>query len=189
MKQSKTFFVALISLVAVSALYRIMPSRPMNFAPQIAIAIFSGALFIKNKKWAFALPLLSMLISDILYEILYQYNLSSMKGFYGGQFFNYLLFTALTAFGFIISKLNLKRILTAAISAPVFYFIVSNFAVWLTGTGFQRPKTFSGLIMCYTDALPFFPNTIYSTLLFSALFFGVWMFVRSKQHTPAYTQQ
>jgi len=188
MKQKKTFLIALVSLVLVSALYRIIPSRPMNFAPQIAIALFSGALFIKNKKWAFALPLLSMLISDVFYEILYQYNLSEMKGFYAGQIFNYTLFTALTVFGFIIKKLNLARILTAAISAPVFYFVVSNFAVWLTGSGFQRPKTFSGLMMCFTDALPFFPNTIYSTLLFSALFFGVWIYVRAKQQNAAYVR-
>jgi len=32
--------------------------------------------------------------------------------------------------------------------------------------------------MSYTDALPFYPNSIYSTLIFSAIFFGGYYLVK-----------
>lgn len=179
MKTSKHIIYSLLALVVIAALYRIIPSRPVNFAPQIAMAVFSGAFFINNKKWAWAMPLLSMFISDVIYEVLYMADLSVIKGFYEGQFLNYILFSSMTLFGFFVKKLNLVRIASAAISAPVAYFLLSNFFVWFSGGGLQRPKTLDGLMMCYSDALPFFPNSIYSTLLFSAVLFGGWMLIKS----------
>ncbi len=88
MRITKPVLFSLILLVLVCALYRIIPGRPMGFAPQIAMAIFGGAVFINNKKWAFALPLLSMFISDVLYEVFYTAGISSMPGFYQGQWQN-----------------------------------------------------------------------------------------------------
>lgn len=189
MKTSKHIIYSLLALVVIAALYRIIPSRPVNFAPQIAMAVFSGAFFINNKKWALAMPLLSMFISDVIYEVLYMADLSVIKGFYEGQFLNYILFSSMTLFGFIVKKLNLVRIASAAISAPVAYFMLSNFFVWLSGGGLQRPKSFEGLMMCYNDALPFFPNSIYSTLLFTAVLFGGWMLIKSanKKAVPVKT--
>ena len=75
MKLQKNVIIPLVLLIIISAIYRIIPSRPLGFAPQIAMALFGGALFVKDKKWAFALPLLSMFISDILYQVLYANNL------------------------------------------------------------------------------------------------------------------
>jgi hypothetical protein len=58
------------------------------------------------------------------------------------------------------------------------YFLLSNFAVWLGGGGFQRPKTFSGLMLCYEDALPFLRSSMGYTVLFSALLFGSYFLIR-----------
>jgi ABC-type microcin C transport system permease subunit YejB len=71
MKLNRSFVWAFVLLVLVAALYRLMPNRPLGFAPQIAMALFGGAM-IKDRKWAISLPLLSMLISDILFQVLYQ---------------------------------------------------------------------------------------------------------------------
>ncbi|WP_323825029.1 DUF6580 family putative transport protein, partial [Pseudomonas aeruginosa] len=71
-----------------------------GFAPQIAVALFAGSLCVNNKKWAFLLPLLSMLISDSLYELLYINGLTDIRGFYKGQWINYLLILSTTCFGF-----------------------------------------------------------------------------------------
>jgi len=89
MKITRSVIVALVLLILVSALYRIVPNRPDGFAPQYAMAIFGGALFIKNKKWAFALPLLSIFLSDALYQLLYNAGLSTRRGFYSCQWQNY----------------------------------------------------------------------------------------------------
>ena len=41
---------SLALLIVVGAVYRIIPDRPLGFAPQIAMALFAGAV-IKDKKW------------------------------------------------------------------------------------------------------------------------------------------
>jgi hypothetical protein len=171
MKITGSVIVALILLVLVAALYRVVPNRPMGFAPQYAMAIFSGAIFIKNKKWAFALPLLSLFLSDLFYQLLYNNGLSATRGFYDGQWQNYLLIAALTFIGFLIKKINIVNVLAASVAAPTVYFILSNLIVWAGGGGLQRPKTWGGLMQCYSDALPFYPNSVYATLLFSTILF------------------
>lgn len=179
MKINKSLILSLLLMVLVSALYRIMPNRPMGFAPQIAIGLFSGALFIKNKKWAFVLPLLSMFLSDLLYQFLFQQGFTQIQGFYDGQWINYTLFAGLTCFGFLIRKKKIVSVLLAAIGAPTTYFLVSNFLVWVSDRGFglNRPKTFAGLLMCYNDGLPFYTNSIIATVVFSALLFGTYYLV------------
>jgi len=49
----------------------------------------------------------------------------------------------------------------------VWFFITTNFAEWIIWDYY--PKTFEGLITCYTLALPFFKNTLISTCLFTGL--------------------
>src|SRR3954452_13846699 len=125
MNITKRIVIALLFLTAVCALYRIVPGRPWGFAPQIAMAVFGGAMFINNKKWAFAVPLLSMFLSDVLYEVLYNVGVSTMQGFYEGQWQNYLLFALLTTIGFLVKKVNVPNVLLASIAAPTVYFIIS----------------------------------------------------------------
>jgi uncharacterized membrane protein YhhN len=179
MKITKRIVIALIFLTTVCALYRIVPGRPWGFAPQIAMAVFGGAIFINNKKWAFVVPLLSMFLSDVLYEILYNTGVSTMPGFYAGQWQNYLLFTLLTSVGFLIKKVNTLNVLLATVAAPTIYYIISNFMVWTAGAGYARPKTLTGLMMCYNDGLPFYRNSLYATVFFSAVFFGGYYLMQS----------
>ncbi len=186
MKNKKAVIVSLVLMILVAALYRIIPYRPWGFAPQIAMAIFGGAIFIKDKKWAFALPIISMFLSDLLYQFLYSKGLSTLSGFYEGQWQNYLLFAALTIIGFFIKKINLLNVFLAAIISPTVYFLISNFLVWAgTGTrGLGRPRTFSGLIQCYQDGLPFYPGSLAATILFSALLFGSYYLVKKGSLQP-----
>ena len=179
MKNTKQLSVSLLLLVVIASLYRIMPGRPYGFAPQIAMAIFAGAI-IKDKKFSFLLPLLAMFVSDGLYQLLYMNGIGMMPGFYEGQLTNYLLFAGLTVFGFSIKNLNIKNIAIASLSAPTAYFLISNFFVWVSASplaGLQRPKTFSGLMMCYSDGLPFYLWSLLSTVVFSAILFGSYYFI------------
>ena len=49
------------------------------------------------------------------------------------------------------------------IISSILFFVITNFAVWTSGYyGFNL----QGLLMCYTMAIPFFVNTLLSTLLF-----------------------
>ena len=101
MKLNKSLLLAFGLMVLSASLYRAWPDRPYGFAPQMAMALFGGAV-IKDKRWAFILPLLSMLLSDLLYQGLYMNGLTPIKGFYTGQWLNYLLIAGITLFGFLL---------------------------------------------------------------------------------------
>jgi len=179
MKFNKSQIWSLVFLIVVAAVYRIIPGRAPGFAPQIAMAIFAGAV-IKDRKWAFAFPVFSMFISDLLFQILYKTGVSATAGFYEGQLENYILFALLVFIGMTIKKLKIFNILAASLAAPAVYFLLSNFMVWASSgvtRGLDRPRTFSGLLMCYSDGLPFFRTSIIATLVFSGILFGSYYLV------------
>jgi len=181
MNPSKNIIWSFLLLVIVAALYRIIPGRPFGFAPQWAMAVFAGAV-IKDKKWAFIMPALSMFVSDLLYQVLYLGGISNMPGFYEGQWQNYLLFTLLVLVGLAIKKLNVLQIGAASVIAPTLYFLVSNFLVWASNgaiRGLDRPKTFNGLLLCYSDGIPFYKMSILATLVFSTILFGSYILARN----------
>ncbi len=180
MKINKSIAWSLVLLVVVCALYRLIPNRPYGFAPQLAMALFAGVT-IKDRKWALILPVLSMFLSDLLFQVLYRNGLSSVPGFYEGQWQNYLLFALMACFGFLVKKINTLNILAASLAVPTVYFMLSNFILWAgwTGTrGYGRPKTWEGLLLCYNDALPFYRGSLEATVVFSAILFGVYFLVR-----------
>lgn len=172
MKFSRNLVVSFVLLVLIASLYRIMPGRPWGFAPQIAMALFAGSV-IRDKKYAFALPLLSMFISDLLYQGLYLAGATPIAGFYEGQFLNYLMLTSLTVIGFFMREGNVFSLVSGFLAGPTAYFILSNFVVWIGGGGYQRPKTLEGLMMCYADGLPFYQMSLLSTFVFGGILFGV----------------
>jgi hypothetical protein len=188
MKIEKSLLLSFLLLIVIGSLYRIMPGRPMGFAPQIAMAIFSGSI-IKQKKYAFLMPLLSMLISDIIYEVLFSMNLSSIKGFYNGQWANYILFVAITIIGFAVNKSKWYSILGGSLAGVVFFFITSNFGVWAGGglDIFNKPyeKTVEGLTRCYVAGWPGLLGSLFATLLFSTILFGgYYLFNKSRVEKP-----
>src|SRR6478672_10549542 len=126
MKSNKSLILTMLVLIVMAALYRIVPGRPYGFAPQIAMALFGGAV-IKDRKWAFALPIFSMFLSDLLYQALYNAGISPIYGFYEGQWLNYLLFAVMVLIGFAIRKINVLNVLLASLAAPTVFFLLSNF--------------------------------------------------------------
>ena len=175
MKIDKSIARSFVLLVLMASLYRIIPGRPLGFAPQIAMALFSGSV-IANKKFSFLMPLASMLVSDIIYELLFQFKLSPIQGFYDGQWVNYLLFIAITVIGFGINKNKWPHIIAGSLVGVLFFFFTSNFAVWIGGglglNNLAYPKTFDGLDSCLRAGLPFLKGSLYATLVFSGIFFG-----------------
>jgi hypothetical protein len=184
MKSNKNLTLILLLLIVVAAFYRIIPNRPMGFAPHLAMALFAGAV-IRDKKWAFAFPIFSMFISDLIYQLLYIKGLTTLSGFYEGQITNYLLFAGLVVIGFFMKKINVVNTVVFSLSECALFFILSNFFVWVNGAGFGRPKTAAGLIQCYADALPFFGNSVLATLFFSGILFGAYLLIRSSNSVPA----
>jgi len=175
MKSNKTTVVVFVLLVIAAALYRVWDNRPLGFAPQIAMALFAGSV-IKDKRFSFLVPLFSMIVSDVLYQILYTQGLTPIRGFYDGQWVNYILFTSITVIGFFIKKNNVGSIIVGSLAGAAFFYLTSNFFDWLGGgldlNNQPYPKTFDGLMRCFTAGLPFFRGSVFATLLFNGIFFG-----------------
>ena len=69
-------------------------------------------------------------------------------------------------------KSGFWRVVGAAVTSSVSFFLISNFAVWAAWPQ-MYPRTFSGLMASYSAGLPFFRGTAESDLLFSLAMFGV----------------
>ena len=175
MKNNKTTIVVFVLLIIAAALYRTWDNRPFGFAPQIAMALFAGSV-IRDKRFSFLVPLFSMLISDVLYQVLYAQGLTQIKGFYEGQWVNYILFTSITVIGFFIRKNKVSSIVLGSLAGAVFFYLTSNFFDWIGGgldiNNQPYPKTFQGMIDCFVAGLPFLRGSVWATLLFNGVFFG-----------------
>jgi hypothetical protein len=71
-------------------------------------------------------------------------------------------------------------VLAGGLGTGVGFFLTSNFAVWAFGN-IGYAKNLSGLLLCYTKAIPFFRNGIISDVLFSMVFFGIGALVAQTQ--------
>ncbi|MCZ2460057.1 MAG: hypothetical protein LC128_10600 [Chitinophagales bacterium] len=175
MKQNRTNIIVFAVLIVIGALYRVWDNRPLGFAPQIAMALFAGSV-IKDKKMAFLFPLLSILISDALYQFLYVQGLTGIPGFYTGQWVNYILFAVITVIGFRINYAKLSHILGGSVAGVLVFFLISNFLVWAGGgldiNNQPYPKTYDGLMTCFAAGVPFLKGSFLATLVFGGILFG-----------------
>ncbi len=152
----KNYFSFCIILVLVFS--RLIP-HPPNFTPIIAVSIMSGFLF-KKFYWSIIVILISMFLSDIFI------------GLYKNMFFVYLSLFAVCYISYIkLIKFNYKNLLIYGFIGSITFFLISNFGVWLLGDLYT--KNFNGLLNCYILALPFFKNTLISTVFFSYIAFFV----------------
>lgn len=147
-------------LLAVTA--RFLP-HPANFAPITAVALFAGVYL---RTWyAFLVPLAAMIASD------------AVIGFHN--------LIAVTWGSFLLSGLigwRLRRhrrpgaLLLGTLAASVQFFLITNAAVWQFGTLYEH--SWSGLLLSYTYALPFFRNTLLGDLFYTAALVGLYEALR-----------
>ena len=50
-------------------------------------------------------------------------------------------------------------------------------------------KTFEGLVLCYTMAIPFFQNTIAGDMVWSGIIFGVYFVLRNYSNLKIFNQK
>ena len=137
---------------------RLIPHLP-NFSPLAAIALF-GAVNIKNKKVAFLVPLVSIILSDFII------------GMYSISIFVYLSIISISLYSLYSRKMNIQTILINSI----LFFLISNFGVWIL----HYPKNIEGLIECYTLAIPFYRNSLLGDLFYSGVLYYSFNFISSK---------
>jgi len=160
----KYIFVALLIVFAV--ITRLMP-HPFNFTAIGALALFSGSV-IKNKKFAFLVPLVAMLIGD------------SIIGFHSSMIPVYLCFAVTVWIGMtVVREINLLSVPTASIISSILFFVVTNLPFWYVDISLY-PLTWQGTVESYTAALPFFGNQVAGDLFYSATLFGAYSILRQR---------
>ncbi|MGA7160710.1 MAG: DUF6580 family putative transport protein [Bacteroidota bacterium] len=143
-------------LVVIAAFSRLLP-HPANFTAIAAIALFGGVYL--EKRYAFVVPILAMLVSD--YFI----------GFYSGMYWVYGSFVLIGLIGLWLR--NHKKplyVLGGTFASSILFFVVTNFGVWMP-PGTMYAPTWGGLIECYVAAIPFFRNTVSGDIFFVAVMF------------------
>lgn len=173
MKLTKQTILFLFILVALSTLVKIICAPQINlsgFTCVMAVSLFAG-LIIKDKTHAFILPLITLLTSDIILQVLHVLNVFPYAGFYSGQIINYILFMLLTLIGIGLRNYKTAGIVAAAFIGPTVFFLLSNFFVWKTQAAIMGyNQDISGLMQSYTFGLPFYRNSLISTFVFLPAF-------------------
>ena len=146
-----------ISIILILAFSRLIP-HPPNFTPVIAVAIMSGYFF-KNIGLSCAAIIISMLLSDFVI------------GFHSNLFVYISLISVVLIFSKINTEMKIKNLYIFGFFGSFIFFLVSNFGVWLLSGMYEM--NLGGLISCYFLAIPFFVNTILSTILFTYTAFFV----------------
>ena len=165
------------AFVLLAIAVRFLPfSGPLNFLPHAwhftplaASLLYFGARGSKRQIW---IPVVLLAAADVvLTKFIYSYRLS------WDQLLIWAWYAAILWLGTNLrEKSGFWRVVVAALASSVSFFLISNFAVWAANNG-MYPKTFAGLMVCYTAAIPFFRGTLESDLFFSIAFFEVPMLI------------
>ena len=147
-----------IILFVLLVLSRMITEIP-NFTATIALVMFTGYL-IQNKFLSVLVILVSQVVSDLY------------LGIYSSMIFVYAAYISIALLSpIIMKKMNTKSVVLSSVISPSIFFIISNFGVWLIGSTYTF--NLSGLIACYVAGIPFFDESLTSTVLFALTIFSI----------------
>ncbi len=144
----KNFFFILFYLFFL-IVSRLVPHEP-NFTPTLSLSILAF-FFFKNYFSRVFLLIFTMSISDFII------------GFHDFIFYVYFSIAVIS----IIS--NKKNFIYMNVLGPIIFFIITNYGVWISSEYYS--KDLKGIIECYYFAIPFFKNTILSTIFYTTILF------------------
>ena len=162
-------------IVLMAVLSRFLPHTP-NLSPVFGALLFGGAYLKRRDSVWFPVALLA--VSDIVLTTqIYRMQVGWT------QLLVWVAFAVVALIGcWLRNRVSVRRVLAASLAGPTAFFLISNFAVWL---GWRMyPPTWDGLVACYVAALPFFRNSLLSSLLFSSVLFGAYELYRRKFVIP-----
>lgn len=137
---------------------------PFHFVPLAASLLFFGAKMPRKQLW---IPIALFIATDVLLsKLVYHYPFSL------DLVVSWAWYAGAIGIGTLLRKNdNLVRVAGASLLGSVSFFLVSNLAVFFVWN--MYPKTWSGLVECYTVALPFFRNGMIADMVFALAFFSL----------------
>lgn len=167
-KKGKILFAGL--LIALGILFRTI----WHLGPNVEFVTTATLLaaFYLSRKWAIITPLVIMVITDIVMG-----NTSIFIFTWSG-------YVMIGLMGYYIQKFRIKslelividRVIKATgfgLAASLWFYLWTNFGVWLLDSWGMYPKTITGLINCYILAFPFFKYNLIGNLIFIPMSFGI----------------
>ena len=150
-----------LGIFLILAISRFVP-HPPNFTSLIALSFYVPVFF------------------GIRYIILVVLSFAFTDFIIGYHFLTHWTWGSILIIGFLplVFNGNIYFRVTGAMFGALLFYLITNFGVWTTG---QYGLNFKGLVECYILAIPFFTNSIISTIIFSALFELLNFFYRTKK--------
>jgi hypothetical protein len=181
MRVKKTWLIA-GALVATAAAWRVInweyqiaPNLELVTASALVAAVFLGW------RWALGVAVATMAVADIIIG-----NTSIL-------FFTWSAFALIAVGGLLLKRLKhspkslVLGALGAAVASSVFFFVFTNFGVWLTTD--MYPKTWAGLMQSYYMGLPFYRTMLLGNLVIVPAYFAVALYapvlLRQVRKAPA----
>jgi hypothetical protein len=168
-------------LLLVAVLSRLLPHAGwFNFTAVGGALLYFGA----RRPWREMLaPLAVLMATDYLLTV-YSYHYAFHWQMYA---MTWAWYVAAMALGLILlkTKTTVVRVAAGALLGPTSFFVLSNYATWLSGLAYPYPHTWAGLSACYAAALPFYRNDLISTAIVASVAFGVPVLVRRMHGTQA----
>jgi hypothetical protein len=165
----------LCAMIAFAAGYRLLVhfsagALPWNFTPVEAMALFGGAYF-ADRRLGVVVPLIAMIAADCVIAL--TVPPAWVRDWLGTLPFVYGCIALTAVGGFALrNKVSAPKVLFGALMSAVLFFLITNFATWLTARPGAGAACTSTLAACYVAGIPFFKGTLYGTLFWSALLFG-----------------
>lgn len=160
-------------LIAVAVAWRII-NHSYSLAPNLELVTMVSVLaaVIIGMRAAVAVPLATMVISDVI--------IGNSSIF----IFTWSSFAVIGLGAMLLKKLNDKpktQILSSvgfAVASSFLFFLVTNLGVWLQG---WYPATITGLITCFTLAVPFYRTMLIGNMIIVPSAILIWQVVKSYQ--------
>ena len=141
------------------------------------MALF-GAAYFDRKFWAILVPILGYWLSSLIFDnVIYAQYYDSFQWF--SQPLVYVAFglTAVLGFG-LFRNVSVGRVAGGAVGATLIFFVLANTSAWLAMPQLY-PPTAAGWSMALVAGLPFLPMTLLGNLVYCAVLFGGYAYLRS----------
>ncbi len=170
-------------LVCVGLVLRLGLENYPNVSPVAALALLAGYI-LRGRVLALAVPLIVLTMSDLYFGgyapkvMVSVYALLALPALAGRSLNNFHQNQKSSA-------LSVASVGATGLGFSVLFFLGTNLAVWSSSSFY--PMNLTGLLECYTAALPFFRQTILGDMIFVSLFFGsyatgkVWLTSKTDQ--------
>jgi hypothetical protein len=156
-------------LLLVAVLSRLLPHPEwLNFTAVGGALLYFGA----RRPWReMLIPLAALMATDYFLTV-YSYHYAFAWQLYAATWAWYGMAMLLGQI-LLRARTTVVRVAAGALLGPSSFFLVSNYATWVSGFAYPYPHTLGGLGACFAAGMPFYRNDLASTALVAGLAFGL----------------